>query len=369
MKLIRASSVSVVVAVLLVLSACGGDDEANEGDAVGGEGELTEITQLVPSPSTMSYFAPVVGPELGYYEEEGLAVETEIASGGSGQVTQQVTAGQVPGAWSAGTSIVAAYAKEPALRVVACHQVQSQFRIVTLEDTDIQSIEDLQGQALGVSDVAGGEIPLVEAALRDAGLERDQDVEILPIGSGDAATINAIQSDRVQAYASSIGDLSAMRARGLELRDLTPPEFQDVPASCFITTEDVLEDEESRQHMIGLARAWVKSNTFALANPDAAFEIICEHRPEECENREVARALFGDNLELVSPPDADVQVGGFSVEGWDKLADMLKGAGTIDESVDVTALVDGDLIDPVQEAALDFDIEEVQQDAEEFSAG
>lgn len=45
---------------------------------------------------------------------------------------------------------------------------------------------------------------------------------------------------------------------------------------------------------------------FALADPDAAFEIICEHRPEGCQNEDVARALLEDNLELVSPPDPDV---------------------------------------------------------------
>lgn len=42
---------------------------------------------------------------------------------------------------------------------------------------------------------------------------------------------------------------------------------------------------------------------------------------------------------------------------------MLKGAGTIDESVDITGMVEGDLIDEVQQAALVLDGEAVQQHA------
>lgn len=362
---IRGRRVSLILAVLLLSAACG-DDEATNGGGQEGQAAASEVTQLIPSPSTHSYFAPVVAPELGYYEQENLEVETVTAKDGSGQVVQQVTAGQVPGGWSAGTGIVAGYAQEPNLRVIACHQVQNQFRIVSLEDGDIGAIPDLEGKTLGVSDVAGGEIALVEAALGAAGLERDEDVEILPIGSGTAATINAVQSGRVQAYASSIADLAAMKSRGVEFRDLTPPEFRDIPASCLFTTADVLADEEKRQVVIGLGRAWVKSNLFAITNPEAAFEIICEKRPEECQNEEVARTLFEDNLELIRPSDADVQLGSFTTEGWEKLAQMLKDGGTIDEDVDITDLIEGDEVEAAQEEVLDFDEEEVKQDAEEF---
>jgi NitT/TauT family transport system substrate-binding protein len=105
----------------------------------------------------------------------------------------------------------------------------------------IQSVPDLQGKVIGISEPGGGEVPMIKAALKGAGLDPDKDVRLIPIGEGSSATFDALKNGRVDAYSSNFADTLAVELAGIPLRDITPAEFNAFPAQMMLTTPESLE--------------------------------------------------------------------------------------------------------------------------------
>jgi NitT/TauT family transport system substrate-binding protein len=333
----RRRIVTILTLPALAFAGCGGDDDSGGGDAQGGGAEGTQKVELLLSfPESVIWSSLLVAQDQGYFKEEGLEVDSQ-GTEGSGFVTQQIIAGNADYGWAAADSDVIAYAKDDRLRVVMCHQEQNIFRIVTPADSDIQSVEDLAGKTLGFTEKGGGEEPLVNNSLADAGIT--DDVKLLPIGAAGPQSQAAIEDGTVDAYASGYSDIAPLSAAGLEFRDITPEKFNGTPGDCFVTREDVLQDPEKRKIVEGIARAWARGSKFTIDNPDQALEIGCKAVPEECEQMDAARALVEDTAKFLQPAEEGAPIGSLFQEGWQTTADTLADAGTIAKPVDVTNLV------------------------------
>jgi NitT/TauT family transport system substrate-binding protein len=330
-----------VVALAFTVTACGDDDE--ESGATGettteteGGGETQEVELLLSFPESVIWSSLLVARDQGYFEEEGLEVTSQETEG-SGFVTQQVIAGNADYGWGAADSVIIAYARDDSLRAVMCHQEQNIFRIVTLADSDIQSVDDLAGKTLGFTEKGGGEEPLVRAALADAGIT--DEVRLLPIGAAGPQSRVAIEDGTVDAYASSYPDMSSLTAAGLEFRDITPDKFNGTPGDCLMTRDEVLQDPEKRKIVEGIARAWARGSKFTIDNTEQTLEIGCAAVPEECNDMEAARLLVEDTAKLLQPVEEGAPVGSLYQEGWQNTAQVLADTGAIEEPVDVTDLV------------------------------
>lgn len=342
------------------LIACGSDDDGGGG----GEGE-EEVELLLSFPESIVWTALIVAREQGYFEEEGISVSTQETEG-SGFVVQQSVAGNADFGWAGSDSIIIGYAQEPALRSIMCDDGQNIFRISVPEDSDIQSVEDLAGRTLGITEKGGGEEPLVNSSLGEAGI-RDE-VEIVPIGAGGPQSKVAVEDGAVDAYASTFIEIAILEASGIALRDITPEEFAATQGDCLVTTSAVLEDPASRETAVGIARAWKKGMVFTEANPEAALEMVCEEVPEECQDRAVAEQILAQQIELYPPVDPDLETGEPDPTGWQTTADVLAETESIGREVDVTDLVDSQEVQSVVE---DWQLDEetrasVVEDAESF---
>jgi NitT/TauT family transport system substrate-binding protein len=283
-------------------------------------------------------------------------------------VTQQVIAGNADYGWAAGDSVIVAASKEPDIRAVACNQEQNIFRIVTLEEnSEVQSVEDLSGKTLGFTEKGGGEEPLVNSTISDAGLEGE--VELLPIGAAGPQSRRAIEQGQVDAYASSYPDIATLTAQGLSFRDITPEKFSRTPGDCLVVMKETLEDEQKRETVVKIGRAWVKGAVYAVENPDAALELSCPQVREECQDMDFAEEFMRQTVELLKPLDESVPIGGLDLEGWRTTADVLLEVGTIKEAVDVDQLINSPEVQQVVEEIQDFDEEAVKQDASEAQSG
>lgn len=325
----------VLPALVFGLVACGDDDESSD-DGDSGSSASTEVEMLLSFPPSVIWSSLLVAQDQGYFEEEGLDV-SPVGTDGSAFVTQQVISGNADFGWAAAESVIIAYANDPSLRVVMCHQEQNIFRIVTPVDSDIETVADLAGGTLGFTEKGGGEEPLVTATLAEAGLTGD--VQLLPIGAAGPQSQRAIDDGTVDAYASSYPDMASLTAGGLELRDITPEQFNGTPGDCLVTSEEVLQDEEKREVIEGVARAWARGSVFTIENTEETLEIGCEAVPEECTNMETASLLVEDTARYLEPIEEGAPVGSLYLEGWQTTADVLAEAGAIPEPVDVTDLV------------------------------
>jgi NitT/TauT family transport system substrate-binding protein len=301
-KALQLPAALATFALAIGVMACGDDDEGGGGAAEGGGGgQLQQVDYLLPYQDSISFLGLLVAKD-GCFAEEGLEVKT-IPSNGSDYVVQQLIAGNVKFGQTGADNILIANATGRPVRGIAQVGGRGIFTIVVPQDSEIQSVADLKGAKLGVTDLGGGEIPLVKASIADAGLTEGEDVELAVVGEGGPAALNALKGGEIAAYAGANNDIAGMIAAGLEPREIIADKFQTVPTTEVAVMEETLQNEADREIAIKIARCYRKGSEFAVENPEQALEIACEQVPAECEDPKVRDAFMESVLESYEVPE------------------------------------------------------------------
>jgi NitT/TauT family transport system substrate-binding protein len=338
------------------LTACTGGGQASQ-DATESAGAPADIEVLVPFPYPGMLRPGLLMAQDRFFAEEGLNV-TLTTVDGSQVVAQQLIAGNATLGVLDVASILIANADGHDIRAVAGFN-KGTFGIVVPDDSDIDSIEDLEGRVLGVTDPSGGEMNLVRAALADVGLEPDTDVEIVPVGEGGPASFLALQDGTVDAFAGAINDFVALEGEGFVPRSIVPEKYQGLPAGNWVVMQSTLDDPELRDIVVRVVRAHAKGLVFADENIDAAVAVGCEIVPEQCEDEARATITMARGLET-NRPNGDNPWGFNDHEAWSTSQEALL-ADVIETEFDVTVAAPNDLIDEIN----DFDEEAVREAARE----
>jgi NitT/TauT family transport system substrate-binding protein len=331
-------TLALALALALGLLAGCGDDDDDSGDtdseATGDTTELQDVRMMIPFPPSIALLGHLMAQELGYFEDEGINLEVQVAPEGSGQVNQLLIAGREKYGRSGPDLTMIANAEGHDLRMIATF-ARGLFTIEAPVDSGVTSIEDLDGQALGVTDLAGGEIGLVEQALGDAGLEPNEDVELKVVGEGGPAAFRALESGEIAAYAGATNDFAAMEAQGLESESIVPENLQGLPSNGFALSQETLDNEEDRDVAIRIVRAWLKGDLYARENPEEGLELACEAVPEECRDMANAEAFFDRSLEVATPPEGELLGSNRPIEPYEIIQEALISGGDLSEEVDL----------------------------------
>lgn len=195
--------IAAAAGALLVLSACGGDAS---GDEAGDSDKLTVLH------APINYEAVYIAEREGYFDEVGLDVE--IRPGG----TAQDNLGQLAGG-SADLSIiswdvaVSSTQEGVPIQVVSSNAVVSEefdtSAVFVREDSDIESMADLEGRTIAFNSVGtGGNVPVLQA-LEAEGVDADSVTQVaIPYASMEAALENG-QVDAVFPSDSYFHQISA----------------------------------------------------------------------------------------------------------------------------------------------------------------
>lgn len=376
-----------------LLGACAGegaDGSAEEENASAAEGstdedesgedsaELTRVVELSAEEGPDFIGTPgYIAREMGYYEEEGLEVVTEYP-GSTPRTVQLVLGGEGDIAQPDPAAAIAAVSQENDLTSVWTSGRGTFFGFAVPAGSEITewSAEQLQGTEIGISEFAGGEVPLVKGGLSMIGLEEGRDVTLVPVGGGGPEAANAVESGSVDIITGSFPDFSSLQAEGVELDMITPETIENFPRNSVVVRPDYLE--ENRDVVEGYLRAWSKATVFMRANPRAAAEIAQEAAPEnlgEMAVEDIESAFISDLLLQGVEPffeegSEDYQlVGRQRAEDWENYMNFLIEGGVesdggvgLSEPVDVGRIVDNGLI----EAANDFDYAEIEQQASDY---
>jgi NitT/TauT family transport system substrate-binding protein len=368
---------SILLILALAVAGCGGaaeDGAAEAGDGATGAGgdaggELEPITFLLTNERSIQYHPIHIAEELGYFEEEGLDVTVEVVDGSSAAV-QQLIAGNGDLSLPSAPAVVQGVAQGHDLVWFYTYFYQNVFGLSAPTETGINDLQGLQGQTIGVSEPSGGEVPLIRGAMAGSGLAEGEDYQILAIGEGDATTFEALENGTAQAYSSSVFDVAAVEAAGMELTQLLPDEFTYMPSQGLVATREVFE--EKRDAMVGFARAQAQAKVWADANPEAAMAIAEEYGPELFEDPALAESIWEATQRLFTPPD-DLEedptevMGTHYLPGWEFYLDFIS-QGTEEEgaipagTVDTSTLVTDELLPEIN----DFDKDAVRQEAEAY---
>jgi NitT/TauT family transport system substrate-binding protein len=339
---------AVVLAFAMVTAACG-DDEASDDN----------VTLTLPFGESMSFFETMMGDELGYFVDEGLNLEIQTSDGGS-LALQQVISGQSDFAFTSPGLVLTAAAEGNQLISLATRLQKNIFSVVVTDDSPIQTTEDLRGGVLGVSDFAGGEMPLVRAALSLAGLTDGDDVEVLAVGDSSPAVLAALQDGTVDAYAADWFVFFGIEQSGTPIREIIPAELANLTAEVLVATPQYVEDHPDVVERMLTAMA--KAAYFTTYDRDAALNILRTRIPEEHEDTAVAPDILALFLNLAAIPESGgVQTWGVqSAAAWETWKTVL-GDVADTGSINVADILDSSFIDK----ANDIDFDAVEKDADD----
>lgn len=345
-----------VAALSLVAAACGSDDdsdtadtaapaatEAPDTDTTEATGELRSVDLALSTTSGFGY-GYHIAKNLGFYEDEGLDVSLQ-GTGGSSDVAQLLAADNADGGMGVPGAMLPAIEQGAGLYPFFTYAYGEVFDIGVPADSEAQTVADLAGMTIGVSDLAGGEFPLVLALLSEAGLDPETDVEILAVGADAPTVVLAFDRGDIDAYSSAKSDIAAMAAVGLDFRSVAPSSLDTLPAEGLLATEQTKDDDEL---LIGLARATAKGQLIAYANEDAAVCVLKEEIPEEFTDEEAGRAGLTAVIEITTAPqgdDGDYVFGFLDAAGWNTYVEIFVQGGVLDAAFDMTPYVIGDLLD------------------------
>ncbi|WP_404864025.1 ABC transporter substrate-binding protein [Georhizobium sp. MAB10] len=315
--------------------------------------DLETFTFMFPVESVNQFHPFYIADELGFFAEEGLEVSFQDA-GGSSAAIQQVIAGNADAALPAPSAFLNAVAQGFDLKWVYSYQYANIFTLAATAESGISTIQDLKGRSVGVSDLSGGEVPLVRAVLEEAGLTSEE-VSLIPVGDGSALTVQALESGQVDAYSSSLFDIAAIQSRGIDMVTILPQEAQDFPANGVVVSAELLASDPDK--IEGFLRAVAKGVVYAAANDERAFAMAKEIRPEEFEDEAIAAPNWEVARRLKTPPAAlaEEPFGTHYLEGFQAYHDFLRQGteeeGALPTDVDLSVALDSSLI----EAANEFD--------------
>lgn len=318
-------TLAVAALGILALSACGSGSPSGgaDGSADAG-GDLEKITVgVIPIVDTAPIF---LGDSKGFFEEEGLDLEIQTATGGSA-IVPGIQSGSYDFAFSNYVSLMVANDKGLNMKVVAngvttTGDADTDFgAVVVTDDSPIKTPKDLAGKKVSVNNLSNiGDITVSQVVKDDGGDPSTVDFVEVPFPDAPAALENGI----VDAawildpfLVQSLGDGARVVSNNFVDFD---PEL-DI-AGYFTSAEKISTEPEQTAKF---QRAMNKSLEYAQEHPQEVRDIVGTYTKIDADTRE----------ELVLPRyRVDI-----NTEAAQKLGDAAQEFGAITKPVDLETLL------------------------------
>lgn len=335
--------VSVIAAVALTATACGGSTSTSNGGAAASDAPGPKTaTVALPFASCLAWWPFYVAQDKGYFTDEGLDAKFEGLDGSSAAI-QATLSGKAQLAMSAPDNYLAAADKGASVTGLYSFYTKPIFALVTPTDSGITTLDQVAGTTVGISTPGGGDVTYSQALLKQgAGLTVDKDYQQLAVGDGGAAA-TALQKGAIKSYSASYFDEEIIKSGGMQLRELTSPDFPAVVGDLLVGTKEWVEG--NRPTVEALGRATARGTEYGLAHRDEVISICSKVMPEETEEKAFAKAIVDRVADLTTPqPSAQGRFGYIDEQEWNKYRDLLVELGTVGSGA-ATVGVDNSFVD------------------------
>jgi NitT/TauT family transport system substrate-binding protein len=292
-----------------------------------------------PNGVVWPYFS--VASELGFARDEGISFSLTSTDGSAASYKALATR-QVDFAMTQPAQILNGLALGEKITSVYTAYQGHVYQFAALADSPYQKIAQLKGQKIGISSVAGGQFAYLRAAIKDAGLDPDKDVQIAEVGRGGAAAI-ALKEHRIAAYSASFVDMMTIEQAGEKLRL-----FLEGPTGTFFSDSLAVQADSLQKDpklAVAVGRAIAKGTEFCLANTDACWNIVAKYVPDTARKPEFTKPLLRAVLELHRlPPQAQDKWGFQRPDAWQAVEDFLIDGGQLKQKVDLEEAFTNELI-------------------------
>jgi NitT/TauT family transport system substrate-binding protein len=314
--------VLVALSCALALAACGDDD-----DDGGGGGGAAETTTLKVGVIPIADVAPLyLGIEKGFFEQENLKIEPQLAEGGAA-ITPAVVSGDFQIGFSNTISLLIAASKGVPVEIISQgvlggkDESEAWADLLVLKDGPIKDGSDLEGKTIAVNTLSNICEVTIKASLEKDGVAVDE-LKFTEVPFPDMnAALEQKRVDGACVVEPFVSQGTAGAAKGIDpFYVRTAP---DLTVATYFTTKQYAE--ENADVVDGFVRAMNKSLDYAQSHPD-----------------EVRKALL-DYTEI--PPEAAEQIKlpqwrtDLSVPTIELLSDLSEKYGLIEEQPDLNELI------------------------------
>ena len=310
----------------------------------------------VPAAAYLDFY---VADKAGFFADEGLEMEMRYSQGAP-QAAQIAASDGADMAQVAFEPYLYGYNNGMRGRYFFNSTHYNIFFIAVPEDSDIQTVADLRGKTIGVSNMGSGSLIVARSMLRGAGIDPDPSV-FLPVGVGDTA-LQALNSGQVQALSLWDGGYAGLERAGVKLRYIHHPEIGWVGNGGLFLSEKSIE--MNAEKAVGIVRALVKARIFIKEDLDAALDIYWQTNPgaKQGATEEEARAKGIAELEFLSPFLIDAEpdeIGRFDMEDLATYLDIMRQEGVLNADLTAEHLASNEFLDRIG----DLDLEAVRERA------
>lgn len=312
--------------------------------------DVTTLNILMPQPRSANFYPLIAGEALGYFEEEGVAVNL-LPSATTIPYVAFVQNGQADLAVLDPPETFQAVTANADIRVVYEVMQRAPEGIAVSGDSDIENVSELAGTTVGL--VSDRDRVTLGVALGTVDLTLD-DVTTVVVGEAGPTLANAFRNQTVAAIAGSVPDWLAIQASGIPVRLITPPELEEQPANSFVAATGRLD--ELAGPLEGFLRAWSKGMRVAEIDPEVVAAMAKAAVPEEWENEEFGQEFLDASIPMnVSLTE---RAGDLQPDVWAGVQPAMVEQGAIPAEIDPATFLDDRFIGP----ANDFDRAEVEAD-------
>jgi len=297
----------------------------NAGREETGQKELNKVTVILDWTPNTNHTGVYAAQKLGYYQEQGLAVE--IVQPSEGGASQLIAAGQGDFGFSYQEEVTIARTRDMPVKALAAVIQHNTSGFASPVEKNIKSPRDFEGKKYG-----GWGSPAEEAILKALMNQEQADfekVEMINIGTADFLTSVRKDIDFAwifKGWAGIEAELKSIPLNFVYLKDYH--EALDYYTPVIIASEETIgkNPELVRSFMQGTARGY----RYCIENPEAAGEILLESVPEL--NRDL---VLESQKYLAHEYQSDARVWGEMSEiRWKKYADWMYDQGLIDQPVE-----------------------------------
>ncbi|TDD39033.1 ABC transporter substrate-binding protein [Actinomadura sp. KC06] len=340
-----AAALAVSTAAALALTACGGDSGGDSGN------EITVAFAGAVNAPKEDVATYAVAKEQGFLDKEKLKVKTINADGSSAAI-QAVTSRSADITAADVGSILAAKEKGVPIKAIGGLVQNWPWRIAVKPDSPIKSGTDLKGKKIGVISLASGSAPYARAFAKDAGLDGQKDIDLLPVGIGTPAA-SALNTGKVDALALYTAPYAAIENSGTKLRYLpNSAAFQGIRSLTFAAREDTIK--KKKDALTRYLRSAYQGILFSSVQPKGAMQIGFKTFPAMLSGQSAEQRLTGDTrvlqsfLDSATPaqgePESFTNWGAISDAEWTKTMAYTRAAGQITEDIPISDAWDPSLL-------------------------
>lgn len=309
-----------------------------------------------------AYLDIYVAQKAGFFKDEGLDVEMRYSQGAP-QATQIAASNGADVGLVAFEPFLSGYSNGMRGRFIFSSNDYNIFFVGVPVNSPIKTVADLAGKKIGVTNMGSGSLIVARSMLRGANIDPNPSV-FLPVGFGES-TVQALNSDAVQALSLWDGGYAGLERGGLKLRYIHHPTIGPIGNGGLLVSEKTLK--ESREKLVRMLRAVVKARIFITENQDAALKLYWEANPaakrgtsdQDAYEKGMAEIKFMSPYLKETPAD---QIGRFNIGGLDKYLGVMKDESVLKADLKPVNFATNELLDAIGK----IDVEAVKSRARQW---